>query len=111
MAEKPTEKEISRIEDDGYETTASTLAVPEKGDQPGSDQTSMKAASIEKPDVEAAEAKEPNEAQETPEEPLQRTLTGYKFFLVMASILSSTFLFSLGMELDIKAEETLLTGQ
>jgi hypothetical protein len=30
------------------------------------------------------------------EQPLQRTITGYRFFLVMLGILSSTFLFSLG---------------
>ena len=92
MAEIPTDKGISKPEDDGYETTASTLAVPEKNEQPSSDQNSLKAVSIEKPDVEAAEA------PEAPEQPLQRILTGYKFALVMASILSSTFLFSLGTD-------------
>lgn len=94
MAEKSTEKGISKPEDDGYETTASTLVVPEKNDQPGSDQNSLKDAPSEKPDIENAET------SETPEQPLQRILTGYKFFLVMASILSSTFLFSLGKVLN-----------
>lgn len=93
MAEPKEQEPAAQAQDDGYDTTTSTLPVPdtipEKPDMSGSDHNSELG---EKKDVEATEAK----PTEQTEQPLQRNLTGLRFFLVMASILSSAFLFSLG---------------
>jgi len=73
------------------ELPSTTTPDPEKHfkstDESGNE--TAETASIEK-------AKEAGVDAPPPEEPLQRQITGIRFFFVISGILSSTFLFSLG---------------
>ncbi len=73
--------------DKSPERLGSTVLDEKQFDRDGED-TAQETSSIER-------AKDSE--NEAVEEPLQRNLKGFRFFAVIAGILSSTFLFSLGM--------------